>query len=66
MTLQNFLRRYDGDDAVSIKGYCEEWRKEEVLTADWYKKIRRMSIDRWLILGGGMYKIEIWIELEQD
>lgn len=74
MTLHDFLSTYGevyeeenfygGNDCISIGKYCEELSHEEVMTADWYKDIKNREIKTWQTIGGGMEKIEIWIDLK--
>lgn len=74
MTLHEFLsmygdtyheeKIYDGNDCISIDGYCKEWSQEEVMTFGWYEEIKDKTIKRWQTIGGGMYKTEICIFLD--
>ncbi len=79
MTLNDFLMvygdvRYEGDPEtdyfhgnhfISIKGYCEETCQQFVMTANWYNTIKNKAIKRWQTIGGGIYPVEICIELER-
>ena len=31
----------------------------------WWNKVKDREIKRWNIIGGGMYKVELWIDLEK-
>lgn len=63
MTLHNFLNTYGGNHCVSIDGYCEEARLEEIMTSSWYTRIKKKRVKMWQTLYGGMYKVEIFIAL---
>lgn len=65
MRLHDFLRTYDGFDCISIKGFCDEWDKESIMGAPWYADIKGKAVKRWLRIGGGVYKEEIYIELKE-
>lgn len=74
MTLGNFLNTYGetdkkdgfygGNHCISIKGYCEELSQEEIMVSNWYREIRKKSIKQWQTIGGGIYKVEIYITLK--
>lgn len=71
MTLYEFIRTYGegdgegyGNDLISIEGYCEEYMQDEVISAEWYDKIKYKVIKRWQTIGGGMYPVEICIQLD--
>ena len=67
MILNEFIKTYGlgcGNDLISIKGYCEEYVQDDVISADWYDKIKYKQIKRWQTIGGGMYPVEICIELD--
>ena len=78
MTLNDILTRYGdvrhtgdpetdhffGNDLISIDGFCEEYHQEDVMTSDWYNAIMNKTIKRWQTIGGGMYPVEICIELD--
>ncbi len=80
MTLKNFLKMHDGGSAcVSIcqepydyekhgytKIYFEETDQEEILSSDIYKMIANKQIDRFNIIGGGMYKVELCVYLKEE
>ena len=66
MTLGDFINTYDGDDWLSIEGYCEEVNKDDILAADWYKEVEFRTVESWKNIGGGAYEVEIWIRLSQD
>ena len=38
--LHDFLMAYGGNVCISIVGFCEEAEQSEVMTSDWYKKIK--------------------------
>lgn len=31
----------------------------------WWNEVKDREIKRWNIIGGGMYKVELWIDLEK-
>ena len=71
MTLYEFIRTYGegdgegyGNNLISIEGYCEEYMQDEVISAEWYDKIKYKVIKRWQTIGGGMYPVEICIQLD--
>lgn len=69
MTLYEFISTYGngyGNDLISIKGYCEEYRQDDVISAEWYDKIKYKVIKRWQTIGGGMYPVEICIQLDNS
>ena len=63
MTLSNFVNTYGGNDLISIDEYCEEYTKDEVLSANWYKEIKGRTIEMWQTIGGGIYPVELCISL---
>lgn len=74
MTLQEFLTLNAGNDCITvcdkkkegsreINYYCEEKNKGEILTSDTYKEISGRTIKDWVVIGGGMEKVEIYITL---
>ena len=32
----------------------------------WWNEVKDRKIKKWNIIGGGMYKIELWIDLEEE
>ena len=81
MTLEEFLLKYGGNGCVSIEGYCEEASYDYYTEVDednpnnykptciakepWWNEVKDREIKRWNIIGGGMYKVELWIDLEK-
>ncbi len=68
MLLDEFISTYGegyGNDLISIKGFCEEWSQEDVMSAKWYEGIKERTIKRWQTIGGGVYPVEICIELAE-
>lgn len=68
MILNEFIKTYGlgcGNDLISIEGYCEEYCQDDVISATWYDKIKYKVVKRWQTIGGGMYPIEICIELDE-
>ena len=75
MTLKNFMKMHDGGVAcVSIyeyndgkkHQYCEEVYQEVIVDAEWFKKIAQRKVKRFCVIGGGMYKVELCIELKEE
>ena len=66
MTLSDFINAYDGDNWISIEGYCEEVNKDDILTEDWYKDASHQEIESWHVIGGGAYRVEICIKLSHE
>lgn len=80
MTVRNFLKLHEGGVAcVSIqqepydyekhgyaKTYFEEAAQEDILESDTFKKIANKQVDHFNIIGGGMYKVELCIYLEEE
>ena len=70
MTVQEFLQNYGGNECVSIEGYCEEKHYDYFREADewelWWNEVKDREIKEWNIIGGGMYKVELWIDLEEE
>lgn len=79
MKVKNFLSMYEGGVCVSIhqepydyennrytETYFEEEREEEILESDDFKKIANKQVDRFNIIGGGIYKIELYIYLKSE
>lgn len=77
MTVQEFLQNYGGNECVSIEGYCEEneWELSDdnpnhykptcIAEEPWWNEVKDREIKEWNIIGGGMYKVELWIDLEE-
>jgi hypothetical protein len=32
----------------------------------WWNEVKDREIKEWNIIGGGMYKVELWIDLEEE
>ena len=32
----------------------------------WWNEVKDREIKKWNIIGGGMYKVELWIDLEEE
>lgn len=69
MTVQEFLQNYGGNECVSIEGYCEEkhydYKPTCIAEEPWWNEVKDREIKEWNIIGGGMYKVELWIDLEE-
>lgn len=79
MTLREFLELHEGGvayDCVSIaegsRGiknrhqYCEEESQDYILESEWFEKIADREVVRFCVIGGGMYKVELCIEVARD
>ena len=49
-----------------VKTYFEEAAQEDILASDTFKKIANKQVDHFNIIGGGMYKVELCIYLEEE
>ena len=47
---------YDLLDIISTGKIAEE---------PWWNEVKDREIKEWNIIGGGMYKVELWIDLEE-
>ena len=56
---------YYGNDVISIDGFCEEMSQTDIIKSSWYNDIKDRKIAWWQTIGGGMYKVEITIVLEE-
>lgn len=75
MTLQEFLTLNGGNDYITVieepgeknkvNYYCEEENQKEIVTSDIYKEISDRTIKEWVIIGGGVEKVEIYITLNK-
>lgn len=78
MTLYEFLRLHEGgvacvsiaENETSIKKqkiqYCEEENQEDILESEWFEKIANRRVKRFCVIGGGMYKVELCIEVASE
>lgn len=80
MNLHNFLKLnqggscyisiqqepYDDEKHRYTKTYFEEECQENILNSDTYKAIAKKKIDHFNIIGGGMYKVELCIYLQEE
>lgn len=80
MNLHNFLKLNQGGSCcISIqqepydyekhrytKTYFEEECQEDILNSDTYKSIAKKKVDHFNIIGGGMYKVELCIYLQEE
>lgn len=67
MTLKNLLNVFsDGTACFSIDGLCGEYCRglDELKREPWYKKNASRQVRNIVIIGGGMYKVEVCIKLE--
>lgn len=68
MKLNELLRVMDdGTTCFSINPYCEEYRDgiKSLKEEDWYQEIQDKNVKRIVTIGGGMYKVETCIEIEE-
>lgn len=80
MNLNNFLKLrqggccylsihqepYNYDKHCYTKTYFEECQFDEVLESEVYKRIRKKKVDHFNVIGGGMYKVELCIYLQEE
>ena len=76
MKLSEFLRLHEGGVAcISISEnetsaskptirYCEEEEQETFMESGTYQKISDYTVKRFCVIGGGMYPVELCIEVE--
>lgn len=78
ITCKDFLELHDGGVAcVSIhqlpydekkhaykRTYFEECSQEEILNSNSFKKIADKNVNKFNVIGGGMYKVELCVYLE--
>ena len=77
MTLAEFLRLHEGGVAcISIsenetsalkptKRYCEEEEQETIMESEWFEKIADYEVKRFCVIGGGIYPVELCIEVAE-
>lgn len=65
MTLENFLENYGGNGCISIDGYCEEKEYDHIYDAEWWNELKDKEIASWNIIGGGIYPLELFIEIQE-
>lgn len=58
----------DGTAYFSILPYCEEYGQglEALKREPWYREIANRKVRRIVAIGGGSYKVETCIELEDE
>lgn len=58
----------DGTAYFTILPYCEEYGRgiSQLKEEPWYKEIESMEVLRVVTIGGGMYKVEICIEIQES
>ena len=74
MTLRDFLELHEGGCAcncVSISEqsgcqFCEEESQDYILKSEWFKKIADKEVVRFCVIGGGIYKVELCIEIQEN
>jgi hypothetical protein len=57
---------YDWGNNKFAKTYFEEEGQEYILQSDTFKAIANKQVDHFNIMGGGAYKVELCIYLEED
>lgn len=72
MTLKNFLGLHEGGVCCHIsiedrrKKYCEEEEKENIVQSEWFHQLAEREVIRFCVIGGGMYNVELCIELADN
>ena len=88
MTLEDFLKLYNGNAVITIDGYCEEehydyvslpeWVEDDtdieefsgnyksscIFKEPWWEEARDREVSFFSVIGGQMYKTELFIALE--
>lgn len=77
MKLADFLRVHEGGVAcITISAnetsatkptilFCEEEEQEDFMQSEAYQKIADYTVRRFCVIGGGIYKVELCIEVEE-
>lgn len=77
MKLADFLELHEGgvacitisENSTSAKKptihYCEEEEQEDFMQSEEYQKIADYTVKRFCVIGGGIYKVELYIEVER-
>lgn len=77
MTLAEFLGLHKGgvacitifeseDSAKKPRAhFCEEEEQEDFMQSEEYQKIADYTVKRFCVIGGGIYKVELYIEVER-
>lgn len=77
MKLADFLELHEGGVAcITISAnetnatkptihYCEEEEQEDFMQSEEYQKIADYTVKRFCVIGGGIYKVELYIEVER-
>lgn len=69
MKLYELLNVYDdGENSYTILPYCEEYTEglDSLKLEPWFSEIESREVKRIVTIGGGCYKVETCIELEED
>lgn len=69
MKLYELLNIYDdGENSYTILPYCEEYTGglDSLMLEPWFFEIENREVKRIVTIGGGCYKVETCIELEED
>lgn len=80
MTLANFLKLhqdtgvcvsihqlpYDHVNNTYTKIHFEECSQDEIMESELYKSIKNRTVDHFCVIGGGMYDVELVIELKEE
>lgn len=63
MTVKEFLQNYGGNECVSNNP--NHYKPTCIAEESWWNEVKDREIKEWNIIGGGMYKVELWIDLEE-
>lgn len=45
---------------------CNHYKPTCIAKEPWWNEVKDRKIKKWNIIGGGMYKVELWIDLEEE
>lgn len=78
MTLYDLMSVHDGGVArISISEnktnatkktitYCEEASEDDIWESEWFEEIADREVKRFCVIGGGMYNVELCIEVVSE
>lgn len=68
MSLEEFLENYKGYACITIEDYCDEQSDDlyPIKNEPWWNEVKDRKVKAWYIIGGGIYPVELDIELESQ
>lgn len=68
MSLEEFLENYKGCACISIENYCDEQSYDlyPIKNEPWWNEVKDRKVTAWDIIGGGIYPVELIIEIERQ